>query len=29
MELLDEKGSKLILPSHVALMDPVIMFAYL
>ena len=29
MDLLDQKGSKLILPTHVALMDPVIMFAYL
>jgi len=29
LELLDEKWSKLILPSHVALMDPVIMFAFL
>lgn len=29
MELLDEKWSNLILPSHVALMDPVIMFAFL
>ena len=29
MELLDTPGSKLILPSHVALMDPVIMFAFL
>ncbi len=28
-ELLNEKWSNLILPSHVALMDPVIMFAYL
>ena len=29
MELLNEKWSNLILPSHVALMDPVIMFAFL
>lgn len=29
MDLLDGKESKLILPTHVALMDPVIMFAYL
>ena len=29
LELLDEKWSNLILPSHVALMDPVIMFAFL
>ena len=29
LELLDEEWSKLIFPSHVALMDPVIMFAFL
>ena len=29
LELLDEKWSNLILPSHVALIDPVIMFAFL
>ena len=29
MELLNEKWSNLIFPSHVALMDPVIMFAFL
>ena len=29
MELLNEKWSNLILPSHVALIDPVIMFAFL
>ena len=29
MELLNEKWSKLILPTHVALMDPVIIFAFL
>ena len=29
LELLDEKWSKIILPSHVALMDPLIMFAFL
>ena len=29
LELLDSEWSKLILPSHVALMDPVIMFAFL
>ena len=29
MDLLDSDWSKLILPSHVALMDPVIMFAFL
>ena len=29
LELLEEKWSKLILPSHVALMDPAILFAYL
>ena len=29
LELLDSDWSKLILPSHVALMDPVIMFAFL
>ena len=29
LELLDYEWSKLILPTHVALMDPIIMFAYL
>ena len=29
LELLDSEWSKLVLPSHVALMDPVIMFAFL
>ena len=29
LELLDEKWSNIIFPSHVALMDPVIMFAFL
>ena len=29
LELLDSEWSKLILPSHIALMDPVIMFAFL
>ena len=29
LDLLDSKWSKLILPTHVALMDPVIMFGYL
>ena len=29
LELLDSEWSKVILPTHVALMDPIIMFAYL
>ena len=29
LELLDEKKANLILPTHVALIDPVIMFAFL